>query len=143
MTHTSNHLNFARLALIVLIGLGFSTVMPTAFANDYGGTWTKRYQTIKGSWSIVKTDDGSFLELGDDFKTKSAPDLKLFLSKLPASEVTPENAVSSSVLLAPLKSAKGEQRYALPADLDLDKYKTLALHCEEYTKLWGVSPLQN
>ena len=45
------------------------------------------------------------------------------------------------MLIAPLKKAKGAQRYKLPADLDLDDYQTLVLHCEQYTKLWGVSAL--
>ncbi|MFK8017134.1 MAG: DM13 domain-containing protein, partial [Gammaproteobacteria bacterium] len=80
-------------------------------------------------------------ELDDKFKTRNAPDLKLFLSPRAAGDVTPDNAVEGSVLISKLRKAKGAQRYALPDDLDLAQFETLVLHCEQYTKLWGVSPL--
>ncbi|MEL6868318.1 MAG: DM13 domain-containing protein [Pseudomonadota bacterium] len=112
-----------------------------ASAEDASGTWIKRSQTIKGTWSIVETDEGRFLELDAAFKTRNAPDLKLFLSPLDASDVKAKNATSGSVLIAPLRKNKGAQRYRIPADIDLDQFKTLVLHCEQYTKLWGVSAL--
>ncbi len=128
-------------ALMLAFTLGAITFTPAVHAQDAGGTWTKRYQKIKGNWSIVETSEGRFLELDDQFKTRNAPDLKLFLSPRAAADVTPENATSGSLLVAPLRKPKGAQRYALPAELDLDAFSTLVLHCEQYTKLWGVSPL--
>lgn len=128
----------------VLIALLSAVLLPgqVAFAgDDQGGTWTRKSQSIKGSWRIVDSADGRYLELDDAFRTRRAPDLKLFLSPLPADEITANNATSGSVLIAPLKKAKGAQRYALPDGLDLDEFQTLVLHCEQYTKLWGVSPL--
>lgn len=128
-------------ALMLTLITGAASFTHTAVADDPGGTWTKRYQTIKGSWSIVETSEGRFLELDDKFKTRKAPDLKLFLSRNAPADVTPENAVDSSVLISKLRKAKGAQRYELPAELDLDEFSTLVLHCEQYTKLWGVSEL--
>ena len=57
--------------------------------------------------------------------------------------MTPDNAVDRSILISKLTKARGAQRYALPEDLDLSQYRTLVLHCEQYAKLWGVSPLPN
>ncbi|MEM7612279.1 MAG: DM13 domain-containing protein [Pseudomonadota bacterium] len=128
-------------ALILLVLIGASVAPQTALAGDYEGNWTKRSQTIKGGWSIVETAEGRFLQLDEGFKTRRAPDLKLFLSKRDAADVTANNATDGSVLIAPLKKSKGAQRYALPADLDLSEFNTLVLHCEQYTKLWGVSAL--
>ncbi len=133
---------FVRAVLIVTAL--FATALVTssdAYAEGQGGTWTKKSQKIKGAWKIVETAEGRFLELDDAFKTRKAPDLKLFLSPLEAGEVNAKNATSGSVLIAPLKKAKGAQRYELPVDLNLDDYQTLVLHCEAYTKLWGVSAL--
>lgn len=113
----------------------------SAVAEEAGGTWTKRSQSIKGSWSIVENEQGRFLELDASFKTRNAPDLKLFLSPLDVTDVKARNATTGSVLIAPLKTNKGAQRYLIPADVDLDRFKTLVLHCEQYTKLWGVSAL--
>lgn len=116
-------------------------VVSDAQAGELGGTWTKKSQSISGSWQIVETADGHYLELDDSFKTRRAPDLKLFLSPRAAADVTAQNATSGSVLIAKLDSAKGAQRYKLPADIDIDDFETLVLHCEKYTKLWGVSTL--
>ncbi|MFK7888964.1 MAG: DM13 domain-containing protein [Gammaproteobacteria bacterium] len=135
--------HFSRLAGVFLVLLiGAASFSSAAHAADEGSTWTKRYQKIHGTWKIVETDEGRFLELNEKFKTRRAPDLKLFLSPRLDADVTPDNAVAGSVLIAKLKKAKGAQRYALPADLDLNDFETLVLHCEQYTKLWGVSPLR-
>lgn len=131
-----------HIATALVFGLTMVSLAPQASADDLGGGWTKRYQKIQGSWSIVETAEGRFLELDDAFKTRRAPDLKLFLSPRAAADVTPNNAVDGSVLISKLRKARGGQRYELPADLDLEQFETLVLHCEQYTKLWGVSPLR-
>ena len=129
-------------ATVLILALTALSVAPSASAEELGGTWTKRYQTIRGNWSIVETDQGRFLELNDKFKTRNAPDLKLFLSPRAADSVTAKNAVDGSVLVAKLRKSRGAQRYELPADLDLSAFQTLVLHCEQFTKLWGVSALK-
>ncbi len=125
---------------IFILGLGLGAF---AHSDDVvpGGTWTKKNYSIEGSWSIVTTDEGQFLELDEKFKTRNAPDLKLFLSPLAAGDVTNKNAVAGSKLIAPLRKNKGAQRYKIPADTDLDDYQSLIIHCEKYSKLWGVSEL--
>ncbi|MEM6641001.1 MAG: DM13 domain-containing protein [Pseudomonadota bacterium] len=137
MTQLARH---AATALV--FALTMASLAPSANADELGGGWTKRSQKIHGSWSIVETAEGRFLELNDEFKTRRAPDLKLFLSPKAAGDVTARNAVEGSVLIAKLRKAKGGQRYELPADLDISEYETLVLHCEQYTKLWGVSALR-
>ena len=131
-----------RSVMIIVATLGAALVTSnTAYADDQGGTWTKKSQKIAGAWKIVETAEGRYLELDDSFKTRRAPDLKLFLSPLEAGSVNAKNATSGSVLIAKLQKAKGAQRYEIPADIDLDAFQTLVLHCEKYTKLWGVSAL--
>ncbi|MEO0577024.1 MAG: DM13 domain-containing protein [Pseudomonadota bacterium] len=129
------------LIIVATLIVGAFAVSPNAYAQDADNTWTKRSQKIKGTWQIVETDAGTFLELDDAFKTRNAPDLKLFLSPLAADDVNARNATSGSVLISKLKKAKGAQRYEIPADIDLSQFQTLVLHCEAYTKLWGVSAL--
>ncbi len=130
----------ARTAALILLGLA---AIATAQADDaaLSGDWTKKSYSIRGNWTIVTTDEGRFLELDDRFKTRNAPDLKLFLSTLPADSVTSGNAVSHGTLISPLESNKGAQRYRLPDGVDLADYESLVLHCERFSKLWGVSSL--
>ena len=96
---------------------------------------------MQGTWTIVEEDGDRFLVLSSDFKTRSAPDLKLFLSKHTVSGATNRNATDRAVLIAPLAKNKGGQRYPIPRDVDLTEYSTLLLHCEKYSKLWAASEL--
>ena len=105
------------------------------------GNWIKKKRTSKGSWSIVRENGALFVELDEDFSTRNAPDLKLFLSPLPASDVTRENAVNGSLLISLLDSNKGAQRYAIPDLTSLDGYRSILIHCEDYTVLWSAADL--
>ena len=106
------------------------------------GKWTKKTASISGSWSIVEEGGTRFLILSADFKTKKAPDLKLFLSSLDLSVIDGSNATSHAVLIAKLKNVSGGQRYSIPHDINLDKHSTLLLHCEKYSKVWGGAALR-
>lgn len=128
--------SFATVALL--------TVSPSALAQDVitqGTKWTKKSQKITGSWSIVKEGEKHFVVLEKNFKTRSAPDLKLFLTTDTAKQLNNRNAIKNGTLIAKLKSAKGAQRYQLPpqAVAALADAKSLIIHCEQYTKLWGVA----
>ena len=133
MSKTSGH-RFVFLFLVFVITFASLSVAAPPLAE---GTWTKRTASIGGSWSIVEEGGARFLILSDDFKTKKAPDLKLFLSSRSFSAVDGDNATSQAVLIAKLKSTQGGQRYAIPNDIDLDRHSTLLLHCEKYSKVWG------
>ena len=106
------------------------------------GNWTKKNYSVSGEWSIVTKDDGTYVLLDEDFKTRSAPDLKIFLSKKRADDLTNRNATDGAVRVVKLKSAKGAQAYKLPADLDLSEFQSILIHCERFSKLWAVSALR-
>ena len=59
---------------------------------------------MKGSWKIENKQ-----VILSSFSTKKAPDLKVFLSPLPASELTNKNATKRAVPVSKLKSVKGNQ----------------------------------
>jgi hypothetical protein len=121
--------------------LALFAAAPAAAEPLKSGAFGKQEQRISGTWSIEQAADGAYLVLSSDFTTRSAPDLKLFLNPLPPAQVTAQNA-TQGVLIGPLKSAKGASRYKLPAGLDLGRYKSVVLHCEQYTKLWGAGEIR-
>ena len=127
--------------LSLLLALSISTLSLSAnavWANSHaGGGWNKKSFSIAGNWSI----DGNVLTLSDDFKTKSAPDLKIFLSTTALAKLNGDNATRNAVLISPLASASGGQQYQLPAGIDLSQFSTIIIHCERYSKLWGGAPL--
>ncbi|MEM9552745.1 MAG: DM13 domain-containing protein [Acidobacteriota bacterium] len=104
------------------------------------GSWTAKGFDIDGSWSIVNEGSQAVLVLDEGFSTKSAPDLKIFLSPKPLAQLENRNATDGAVLVARLKSNRGAQRYPLPGDFA--SYVSLIIHCEKYSKLWGGADLR-
>ncbi len=106
------------------------------------GVWTKKTFKSSGDWSIVEDSDGNrFVKLSDDFKTRNAPDLKIFLSPQAAADTTGKNATQGALLISPLESNKGGQVYEIPTGTDLDAYSSILIHCEQFSKLWSAADL--
>ena len=124
--------------LIVLVSAAF-LFSQTAYAAESSGTWTKKSNKIAGEWKIIEDADGAKLVLSSDFKTRNAPDLKFILTNATVAEMNGRNAMNGAIVISPLKSNSGEQVYALPANFK--DYKTLALHCEQFSKLWGATDI--
>ncbi len=120
-----------------------ATLASSALAQTYSSTlWQKGTAAVEGLYTITPNDDASHtLTLSANFSTKTAPDLKLVLSPQPLNKITKKNALTGSFVIAPLKSNTGAQTYTIPATVNITKYKTLAIHCEQKTKLWGASQL--
>ncbi len=112
----------------------------TAIASAQSGTWTKKSHSIDGTWEITSRNNQKVLVL-KGLKTKSAPDLKLFFSKKTLPSLNGKNATNGATRIALLKSNKGNQEYIIPNNLNPADYKSLIIHCEKYSKLWGGSSL--
>jgi len=106
-----------------------------------GHRWTEKDKGIRGSWEIAEVGKAQFLRLGSDFKTKSAPDLKLVLSPLSLDQASNDNALEGGTVIADLGKVKGAQEYRLPAGTDWSKSTSLLIHCAKYSKLWGGTEL--
>lgn len=126
-------------ALLLLVSAAFMLSQTVNAAESATGTWTKKFAKISGDWKIIEDADGAKLVLSKDFKTRNAPDLKFILTNATVAEMNGGNAMNGAVIISPLKTNKGEQVYALPANFK--DYKTLALHCEKFSKLWGATDI--
>ncbi len=142
-----------RFALIAPLALLLSFVSPglatTALAETVArGEWTTKENRIRGGWKIERTDNGVFLVLDDGFRTRNAPDLKFMLTTDRLGNLNNRNAMANATLIAPLRDNRGAQRYRLPAaavaalDDAENPARTILLHCEQYTKLWGGATIQ-
>ena len=108
-----------------------------------GNRWSKKAKSIRGGWELAQRGDYLVLRLGEDFKTKSAPDLKLVLSKNKIAEATNDNALQNAMIIASLRRVKGKQEYRLPKGVALKGCSSLLIHCKEYSKLWGGVQFRN
>lgn len=79
--------------------------------------------------------------LAKNFKAKAGPDLKIFRSPNEFAAVNGKSAVAGSATLGKLKSSRGEQEYVLPPETELNQYRSVLVHCDQYPVLWGGSPL--
>lgn len=96
----------------------------------------KRY-SIAGSATIERSDDNIRLVFSEDFKTKNGPDLKVYLSKIPLSDLSEKDVDKNAVRLSVLKSHRGTQSYIIPPNLDIKDYQSVVIQCEAYSVLWG------
>ena len=136
------HQSIISPALLLLLTTGTFAQTTTYYQGSF--TADSRSITFQGNWKIVQEGEAYFVELADNFKAKKAPDLKLFFSTINAQDISSNNAADTdkSVLIAPLTSYQGTARYPIPPGINPAEYKTLLVHCQKYTKLWGGSPLQ-
>ncbi len=125
--------------LFVLLASAGQVLADGAAVAD--GSWTKKTQSASGTWKIEDVGGVLKLTVSDDFKTKKAPDLKIFLSPLSAAEAQNKNATSESLFVAELPKFSGGFEVTLPAGTELDDYNSVLIHCEKYTKLWVAADL--
>ena len=113
----------------------------SAYQLISSGGWRKKSFSVAGNWTMSSENGVTRVNLDNQFSTKNAPDLKIFLSPLSPDELTGRNATQGSLLVSPLQSNRGAQSYTVPAGTNLSRYKTILIHCEAYSKLWSVSAL--
>ncbi len=136
---TSRYLN---LFLLTVCSITLSFGQDITYSGEFDAD--SFFTTFEGSWEIVSSENGSTLVFKDDFEAKKAPDLKIFLSSIPFNDINAKNAADpdATVLISLLKKYKGRMEFSIPSTVDLSEFKSLIVHCEKYTKLWGGSSLQ-
>lgn len=137
--------NIAGLACIVVLFLGLALLAGPGFTQAqtvHQGKWTTKGFDVDGTWKIVRDGGKTYVVLDDAFSTKSAPDLKIFLSPNASASLDNRNTTQGSTMVAVLTSNRGAQRYEVPAGVDLQRFKSIAIHCEKYTKLWAAADLR-
>lgn len=126
-------------------------VVPAAAADVVAeGQWTTADYDVAGTWTIVEESGRLYVTLGDDFETKNGPDLHILLSPRPFAELTNGNAANGALVAGLLKTRdtslflkkmKGAQRLALPEGTDLGAYRSIVIHCVEFSHLWAGADL--
>ena len=90
--------------------------------------------TVTGTVSIVKTDSGYEIVMGDDFVFDGAPDPKVALGK--------DGEYDPSTLIELLKSDTGAQSYVVPASIDVAQFNEVHIWCEKFSVGLAIAPLQ-
>lgn len=132
--------------LTLIIALTCSVLAAPSLAQDLpqittsvaaGDSFVKKRYSINGGWDIAKQGNDTVIRFDEDFKTKSGPDLKVYLSKTDVANLDGKAVTQDAVKIAVLKSNRGQQSYIVPAGINLSDYKSVVIHCEAFEVLWG------
>ena len=95
----------------------------------------------KGTASIYQLPDGSRTLRLTEFETSNGPDVRVYLT---AGDVEKGNDAikhAGFIDLGSMKGNKGDQNYAIPADVDLHKYKNVTIWCARFGVNFGQAAL--
>ena len=92
-----------------------------------------------GGAQIVETADGQrYLEFDSAFRTDAGPDLLVLLH----SDAEPETySPDSYVSLGQVERVAGMQRYTIPADVDIQAFRSAVIWCREFDVTFGYATL--
>ena len=94
-----------------------------------------------GAATVHQLADGNRILRLSDFETSNGPDVHVYLV---AAEVAKDNATvkqAGFIDLGSLKGNKGDQNYEVPADADLNKYKSVSIWCARFGVNFGAATL--
>lgn len=114
----------------------------TAPATIASGSFRSLEHSTTGRAEIIKLADGSHILRFEDLDTSNGPDLRVYLSELPAN-LGLHDYGRRYIELGHLKGNRGDQNYKIPAGTDLTKYKSAVIWCVRFTVGFGVAPLNS
>ena len=120
---------------------GPGTITNTAPATLAMGRFHKGSHETRGTATIHQLADGSRVLRLTGFETSNGPDVQVYL--VAADDATDNETVTRAgfVNVGALKGNVGDQNYALPADLDLAKYRAVTIWCRRFGVNFGTAPL--
>ncbi len=87
-----------------------------------------------GTVTVIKENDGYVVVLGSDFSLDGAPDPKVGFGTAGKYDIKSQ--------LGHLNSNTGEQRYKIPADLNIESYDEIYIWCEKFSVPLGVAKIK-
>ena len=121
---------------------------PSALASDpqplYTGLLTGDAHPTSGRASIYQAPDGKRDLRLTDFATSNGPDVHVALAQR-GDESLKHDFVKGRlnfVELGLLKANQGDQNYALPDSVDLNRYDEVVIYCERFHAVFGAATLQ-
>ena len=93
----------------------------------------------EGTFTIVEVNGRQYIRFSDDFQVSQGPDLEIILHK--KSVVPASIAEKDYVSLAPIQRFSGSQLYAVPENVDVQDYASVAVWCEEFNVTFGYGKI--
>jgi hypothetical protein len=108
------------------------------------GTFVSHEHDTSGRVVILRLADGRRVLRLEDLETSNGPDLRVWLTDARVTRGTAGWTVFDDGLyteVGALKGNRGSQNYALPADLDLARYRSVTVWCRRFHVSFGAAEL--
>lgn len=104
------------------------------------GSFKAGEHPTQGTVSIATENGKLYLELDQNFKSDDGPDLFVILHR---SDAPPVYGIQNKdyVSIARLQKTSGAQRYAVPDNVKLADFKSVAIWCRKFNATFGYAPL--
>ena len=138
---------------LLITTLGGLTIAPSAQANSFKESSqlvavktnsVSRFVSAGGHKTtggarIINENGQKYIEFDRAFVTDRGPALKVVLHR--KSTVGSSLKEGDYVTLARLNSFRGQQRYRIPSNINLDEYASVAIWCERFNVTFGYAQL--
>ncbi|NJN20754.1 MAG: DM13 domain-containing protein [Leptolyngbya sp. RL_3_1] len=125
------------------VGLIPEAVTPLQLAQATGD-FVAVDHAASGRAYVETVGSDTYLVFDQAFSTDAGPDLKVILydgEATAAGAIPLQIAEGSYVELAPIQSFSGEQRYLIPADIDVDDYWAVSIWCRAFNVTFSYAAL--
>jgi hypothetical protein len=104
------------------------------------GSFRSLEHATTGKAIVLRRPAGSLILRLEHLSTSNGPDLRVYLSRVPASSDL--HAYRTGFIdLGALKGNRGSQNYAIPAGTDMAAFKSAVIWCRRFVVGFGVAPL--
>lgn len=100
---------------------------------------TEQDHPTSGMATIIEENGKRYLVFDDEFTTAEGPDVQVVLHRESTVPVNLEE--EDYMMIAPLVSMNGTQRYVLPDDLNLDEFQAVSIWCRQFNVSFGYAAL--
>ena len=97
----------------------------------------------KGTASIYQLPDGNRTLRLTEFETSNGPDVRVYLAAAEVAKGSDAIEKAGFIDLGSMKGNKGDQNYAIPADVDLNKFKIVTIWCRRFGVNFATAPLSS
>jgi Electron transfer DM13 len=104
------------------------------------GSFQAGEHPVQGNIRIIRYKNKRYLEFDKSFKTDNGPDLFVILHRdrtVPIYGIKQKDYTS----IARLQKTKGTQRYAIPNNVNLADFKSVAVWCRQFNATFGFAAL--
>ena len=113
---------------------------PSALRVVRSGSFRSLEHATTGKAIVLRRPAGSLILRLEHLSTSNGPDLRVYLSRVPAGGDL--RAYRTGFIdLGALKGNRGSQNYLIPAGTDLSAFKSAVIWCRRFVVGFGVAPL--